>query len=115
MQKKTGTFSASARAVACFVGGLFVLPGVAPAQGQHTTQKTVENFNLTIPSCSGEQVRVSGPIDVDVQTTVNPNGSTIVMQFTPHLTAIGLTSGMSYIAVGPAKITTHTGAKGGTT
>src|SRR5260221_11056372 len=112
MTSRTNRFSWSTGAAASLMW-MMTLAGPATAQ-THTTQKAVEVFDLTIPSCSGEPVHIFGTIDVDVQTTVNKNGSTISAHFTPHLTAIGLVSGLSYIAVGPASEVAHTGAAGGT-
>ena len=112
MRRGTHRFSWRTAVAAWLVCTVLTLPVLAAGPAQHTTQRSVENFDLTIPSCSGEQVHVFGPIDIDTQTTINSTGTTTSMHFTPHLTAIGLTSGLEYVAVGPAQITTHTSASG---
>jgi hypothetical protein len=81
------------------------------ARGEHTTNRFTEDFDLVVPasdSCTGEEVHIFGPIDVTEQTAVDSDGGLhVALQFTPHLTAVGLTSGLRYRAVGPAHVTTE--------
>jgi hypothetical protein len=78
------------------------------AQGGHSTDRFTEDFDFVIPAdegCTGEAVHVYGPIDVTVQTTTDKNGAThLATHYTPHLTALGLSSGTRYLAVGPTQI-----------
>ena len=78
------------------------------AQGRHTTDRFTEDFDFVVPAddgCTGEAVHVYGPIDVTVQTTTDKNGAThVVTHYTPRLTAVGLSSGTRYLAVGPTQI-----------
>jgi hypothetical protein len=81
---------------------------VSPAFAGHTTERFTENFDFVVPaseSCTGEDVHIYGPIDVVVQTTTDAKGNThLVQHYTPHLTGVGLTSGMSYLALGPTQV-----------
>jgi len=83
---------------------------IAPvyAQGGHSTDRFTEDFAFVVPAddgCTGEAVQVYGPIDVTVQTTTDKNGAThVVTHYTPHLTAVGLSSGTRYLALGPTQI-----------
>jgi hypothetical protein len=115
MKKSTSVLTARLCIAAGLVGMMISVPVMAPAQAQHTTVRTTEDFDFTIPSCSGELVHVYGPIDIDTQTTINANGTTVDMHFTPHLTGVGLVSGLVYTAVGPAHIIYHLGNGASTT
>ena len=86
------------------------------AQGNHTTERFTDYLDIVVPasdSCSGEDVHIFGPLEGIAQTTTNPGGGThTVIHFTPHVTAIGLTSGATYRAVGPAQIVTNMSGPG---
>ena len=92
--------------IGVFVSALAVFP--AFAAGGHTTDRFTEDFDFVVPaaeSCTGEDVHIYGPIDVVVQTTTDGKGNThLVQHYTPHLTAVGLTSGTSYLALGPTQV-----------
>jgi hypothetical protein len=107
MIRRTMLRSAALTFAATFaMGG--VLSPAAYAQATHQTQHVTETFDAVVASCSGEDVQLSGTIEDVFQTTIDPNGGVhIVMQFTPQLTAIGLSSGTTYQAVGPAHITIY--------
>jgi hypothetical protein len=95
---------------ACASGILAAIVAISPAyaQGAHTTDRFTEDFDLVVPpsdNCTGEVVHIYGPIDVTVQTTTDRQGQThVTTHYTPHLTAIGLTSGTRYLAVGPTQV-----------
>ena len=78
------------------------------AQDNHTTDRFTDYLDLVVPasdSCSGEDVYIFGPLEGMAQTTTDSGGGIhVVIHFTPHVTAIGLTSGVTYRAVGPAQI-----------
>jgi len=78
------------------------------AQDNHTTERFTDDFDLVLPasdSCSGEDVYIVGPLEGMAQTTTDSGGGIhVVIHFTPHVTAIGLTSGLAYRVVGPAQI-----------
>jgi hypothetical protein len=102
-----------------FIAGLpWLTMPAGSAQGNHTTVHTVEDFDVVVPAaftCTGEAVHVYGPINETIQTTLNSSGgATVVLHFTPHLQAVGVDSGNSYIAVGPSTEVTHTGPAGAT-
>jgi hypothetical protein len=83
-----------------------VMPSSAYAQASHQTQFVTEDISFEAPSCTGEMVLITGTVEDVFQTTIDPNGGVHIEQhFTPHLTAIGETSGDVYRAVGPARIT----------
>jgi hypothetical protein len=96
--------------VACVIGAFTSVLAISPAfaQSTHSTDRFTEDFDLVVPAsegCTGEDVHVYGPIDVTVQTTTDAKGNThLVTHYTPHLTAVGLTSGTRYLAVGPTQI-----------
>ena len=104
--------AATVRAVrmACVLGFFASVLTVSPAfaKGGHTTERFTEDFDFVVPvseGCTGEEVHVYGPIDVVVQTTTDAQGNThLVTHYSPHLTAVGLTSGTRYLAVGPTQI-----------
>jgi hypothetical protein len=93
-------------AIALFLSALAVSPVFA--QGGHTTERFTEDFDFVVPvneGCTGEAVHVYGPIDVIVQTTTDAKGRThLTTHYSPHLTAVGLTTGKRYLAVGPTQI-----------
>jgi len=78
------------------------------AQNTHTTERFTDYLDIVIPasdSCSGEDVHIYGPLDGLAQTTIDDRGGIhSTLHFTPHVTAIGLISGDTYRAVGPAQI-----------
>jgi hypothetical protein len=78
------------------------------AQDTHTTETFTDYLDLVIPasdSCSGEDVYIFGPLEGIAQATIDASGGIhSIVHFTPHVTAIGLTSGDTYRAVGPAQI-----------
>ena len=104
--------AATARAfrVVCAIGVLVTVLAVSPAfaRASHSTERFTEPFDFVIPAsegCTGEDVYVYGTIDVVVQTTTDAKGNThLVTHYTPHLTAVGLTTGKRYLAVGPTQI-----------
>ena len=87
------------------------LSSTAYAQASHEAQRFTEDFETVVPasdSCSGEDVHVYGTVEATVQTTVTGAGEVhVTMQFTPHLTAVGLTTGLTYRATGPAHLTSY--------
>ena len=87
------------------------LSSTAYAQASHEAQRFTEDFETVVPasdSCSGEDVHVYGTVEATVQTSVTGAGDVhVTMQFTPHLTAAGLTTGLTYRAVGPAHLTSY--------
>jgi len=92
--------------------GSLVLGVLAPAtlfggQGNHTKDVFVENFDIVVPAaegCSGEDVHVFGTLDLILQTTTDGRGGLhVVFHLTPHLTGVGLSTGLEYNAVGPTQ------------
>jgi hypothetical protein len=88
------------------------------AQENHTTERFTDFLDLVVPasdSCSGEDVYIFGPLEGMAQTTADSDGGIhAVIHFTPHVTAMGLTSGITYQAVGPAQIVTNMSGSGQT-
>jgi hypothetical protein len=91
---------------------LLVLGVLAPAAlfgapGNHTKDVFVENFDIVVPAaegCSGEDVHVFGTLDLTLQTTTDGRGGLhVVFHLTPHLTGVGLSTGLEYNAVGPTQ------------
>jgi hypothetical protein len=89
-----------------------VLGAMAPAtlfgaQGNHTKDVIVEAFDIVVPAaegCSGEDVHVFGTLDIIIQTTTDSRGGLhVVFHLTPHLTGVGLSTGLEYNAVGPTQ------------
>ena len=84
------------------------------AQDTHTTERFTDYLDIIVPasdSCSGEDGHIFGPLEGIAQTTTDVFGGIhSIIHFTPHVTAIGLTSGDTYRAVGPANIVTNIGA-----
>ena len=97
---------------------LVVVGSMVPtrAQDNHTTERFTDYLDLVVPasdSCSGEDVYIFGPLEGLAQTTTDASGGIhTVIHFTPHVTAIGLTSGEKYTAVGPAQIVTNISGDG---
>jgi hypothetical protein len=91
-----------------------MFPGLIPVQAQdnHTKISFTEPLDETVPaafSCSGEDVHVFGNLDFIVQTTTDSKGGLhVVTHITPHLTAIGLTSRLTYRTAGPFQSVTST-------
>ena len=101
--------------------GSLVLGALAPtplfgAPGNHTKDVIVENFDIVIPAaegCSGEDVHVFGTLDIIIQTTTDSRGGLhVVFHLTPHLTGVGLSTGLEYNAVGPTQIVTFVDGTG---
>lgn len=90
--------------VAASLLSVIVLVGTMPAQATHTTQHLVKPFDFTFQGCSGDDVHAFGTVDVVVQATTNGNGSTLIIHDTPHLTAVGVVSGLTYQAHGPSTL-----------
>ena len=98
-----------------WLAGSLVLCTMAPATlfgapGNHTKDVIVEDLDIVIPvpeSCSGEDVHVFGTLDIIIQTTTDPRGGLhVVFHLTPHLTGVGLSTGLEYSAVGPTQSVT---------
>ncbi len=94
------------------LAGSLVLGAMAPAtlfgaQGNHTKDVIVQDFDIVVSAaegCSGEDVRVFGTLDIIIQTTTDPRGGLhAVFHLTPHLTGVGLSTGLEYNAVGPTQ------------
>jgi hypothetical protein len=99
--------------LALLVCCLFALP-TAWAQAQHATTTFVGDVDITIGNCSGERVHIFGTLEVRVQTTVTPTGAFITQTHsTPHLIGVGVTSGRTYVAVGPAQSVSTTTSEAG--
>jgi hypothetical protein len=95
------------------LAGSLVLVSAAPttlfgAPGSHTKDVIVEDFDIVVPvpeSCSGEDVHVFGTLDITIQTTADGRGGLhVVFHLTPHLTGVGLSTGLEYNAVGPTQV-----------
>jgi hypothetical protein len=88
-------------------------PTVVRAQAAHTTERFTEPFDTIVSAsdgCTGEDVHVFGPVDGIIQTTTDGRGGFhFEAHFTPHLSAIGLSSGLEYHAQGPARVVTFDG------
>jgi hypothetical protein len=95
----------------CLTGSLalgLLAPVLIGASPNHTKDDVVENLDIVVPAdegCSGEDVHVFGTLDITIQTTTDSRGGLhVVTHLTPHLTAVGLSSGLDYNAVGPTQI-----------
>ena len=95
------------------LAGSLVLGAMAPATlfgapGNHTKDSFVMNFDIVVPAaegCSGEDVHIFGTLDITIQTTTDSRGGLhVIFHLTPHLTGVGVSTGLEYNAVGP----THT-------
>lgn len=79
-----------------------VLLGASP---NHTRDSIVENLDIVVPAdegCSGEDVHIFGTLDGVLQTTTDSRGRLhVVFHLTPHLEAVGVSTGLEYRAVGP--------------
>ena len=77
------------------------------APGNHAKDVIVEDFDIVVPAsegCSGEDVHVFGTLDLIIQTTTDSHGGLhVVFHLTPHLTGVGLSTGLEYNAVGPTQ------------
>jgi hypothetical protein len=86
------------------------------AQGNHTKDVIVEDFDIVVPaaeSCSGEDVHIFGTLDITIQTTTDSRGGLhVVFHLTPHLTGVGLSTGLEYNAVGPTQFVTFVDGTG---
>ena len=86
------------------------------AKGGHTAEHFTETVDETIPAaatCSGEDVRIFGVLDLTVQNTTDSKGGVhSVFHVTPHLTAIGVTSGSIYHTAGPLQSVTNSNGTG---
>ena len=91
-------------------------PMPVQAQANHTTTRSTEDLDIVIPasdSCSGEDVHVFGLLDVIVQAATDSNGGIhLTTHVTPHLTAIGVASGLRYRTAGPFQAVTNTNGTG---
>jgi hypothetical protein len=94
------------------LAGSLVLGVLAPATlfgapGNHTKDVIVLDFDIVVPAaegCSGEDVHVFGTLDLIIQTTSDSRGGLhVVFHLTPHLTGVGLSTGLEYNAVGPTQ------------
>ncbi len=106
MNTKTNFTSLLTTAAVVIVFASWMMP-IQAAPDNHTERFT-DYLDLVVPasdSCSGEDVYIYGPLEAMAQTTTDSDGGThVVIHFTPHVTAIGLTTGETYHAVGPAQI-----------
>jgi hypothetical protein len=86
------------------------------AQGNHTKDVIVEDFDIVVPAaegCSGEDVHIFGTLDITIQTTTDSRGGLhVVFHLTPHLTGVGLSTGLEYNAVGPTQFVTFVDGTG---
>jgi hypothetical protein len=80
-------------------------PSLSAASPNHTRDTFVENFDIVVPAeegCSGEDVHIFGTLDLMIQTTTDGKGKLhVVFHLTPHLTGVGLLTGLEYNPVGP--------------
>jgi hypothetical protein len=104
-----------------WLAGSLVLGVLAPATlfgapAVHTKDIVVEDFDIVVPAaegCSGEDVHIFGTLDLIVQTTTDSRGGLhVVFHLTPHLTGVGLSTGLEYNAVGPTQIVTFVDGAG---
>jgi hypothetical protein len=89
---------------------LAVTSAPADARATSTSSRTIVALDVVVPSggsCTGEDVSVSGTLDVFVKETVNRNGTHVVVHNTPHLEGVGLTTGDRYLPVGPLQNVTN--------
>lgn len=86
------------------------------AQSHHTTTRSTDVLDFILPAsdtCSGEDVYIVGVLEGMAQVTTYSNGGiNVVTHFTPHVSAIGLTTGLAYAIVGPAQIVENTSSTG---
>src|SRR6476661_8447407 len=79
--------------------------GLSAASPNHAKDTFVENFDIVVPAdegCSGEDVHIFGTLDGVIQTTTDSRGGLhISFHLVPHLSAVGLSTGLEYRAVGP--------------
>ena len=103
------------------LAGSLVLGALAPATlfgapGNHAKDVIVEDFDIVVPAaegCSGEDVHVFGTLDITIQTATDSRGGLhAVFHLTPHLTGVGLSTGLEYNAVGPTQFVTFLDATG---
>ena len=101
--------------------GSLVLGAMAPATlfgapGNHTKDVFAVDFDIVVPAaegCSGEDVHIFGTLDIIIQTTTDSRGGLhAVFHLTPHLTGVGLSTGLEYNAVGPTQAVTFVDATG---
>lgn len=89
------------------VFGLLAPATLLGAPAIHTKDVVVEDFDIVVPAaegCSGEDVHIFGTLDIIVQTTTDSRGGLhAAFHLTPHLTGVGVSTGLEYIPVGPTQ------------
>ena len=93
--------AALAAAAALFLSALVLPPG-AGAQASVTRDSFTIPFEVVRDNpCYGEEVQVTGELDIMVETVVDATGAThATFNLVPHVTAVGAESGIEYKILG---------------
>ncbi len=77
---------------------LLLLRVPVAADGPNTTTMDVFTDSIGPDPCTGEDVEVSGTVEVSAKVTMSATSAHLVGHAFGHLTGVGLTSGVTYIS-----------------